>query len=184
MNKALQMMFWGYLFVFFRIHFGFDWLADPIGYYLLFAGCVKLADKYPHAQKAKIASGIGIFISFPSIFINLSETHLIGWEMYAFALLILKLIVVYFLFAVLKSIVTDYSDRTLIIRTNRVFNLYVGTHLLALFLSSFSLNISGDLWLAAPVILGIGIVVMDIVFLLLLGAIRRKEPAPRYNLSI
>ena len=47
MNKALQMMFWGYLFVFFRIHIGFDWLADPIGYYLLFTGSAKLADNYP-----------------------------------------------------------------------------------------------------------------------------------------
>lgn len=184
MNKALQMMFWGYLFVFFRIHIGFDWLADPIGYYLLFAGSAKLADNYPHAQKAKIASGIGIFISFPSIFINLSETHLISWEMYAFALLILKLIVVYFLFAVLKSIVTDYSDRALIIRTNRVFNLYVGTHLLALFLSSFSMNVSGDLWMIAPLVLGIGIVILDITFLLLLGALRRKEPVHHYDLTV
>lgn len=184
MNKALQMMFWGYLFVFFRIHFGFDLLADPIGYYLLFAGSAKLIDKYPHAQKVKFTSGLGIFISFPSIFINLSENHLIGWEMYSFALLISKLIVAYFLFAVLKSIVHDYSDRELINRTNYLFNFYVGIHLLTLFLSSFAMNVPEGLWMTAPLILGIGVVIMDIAFLLLIRAIRRQEPAHRYNLTV
>ena len=55
--------------------------------------------------------------------------------MYAFALLILKLIVVYFLFAVLKSIVTDYWYPVRYGADERVFNLYVVYHLLALFLS-------------------------------------------------
>ncbi|MFC5589474.1 hypothetical protein ACFPRA_11280 [Sporosarcina soli] len=184
MNKALQMMFWGYLFVFFRIHFGFDLLADPIGYYLLYAGSARLIDQYPHARKAKIAAGLGIVISFPSIFINLSEVHHSGWEMYGSALLVLKLIVAYFIFAVLKSIVHDFADRALISRTNRVFNFYIGIHLLALFLSSFSTNVSGDLWIAFPFILGLGVVIMDIAFLLLLGAIRRNAPAHRYDLSV
>lgn len=184
MNKALQMMFWGYLFVFFRIHFGFDLLADPIGYYLLYAGSARLVEQYPQAHKAKIAAGLGIFISFPSIFINLSEVHHSGWEIYGTTLLVLKLIVVYFIFAVLKSIVHDFADRALISRTNRVFNFYIGIHLLALFLSSFSMNVSGDLWMAFPFTLGLGVVIMDIAFLLLLGAIRRKEPDQRYDLNV
>ena len=73
MNKALQLIFWGYVFIFFRIHIGIDLLADPIGYLLLFSGCSKLVDVYPIAKKAKFIGLVGAFVSLPSVFVNLSD---------------------------------------------------------------------------------------------------------------
>ena len=160
------MMFLGYLFVFFQIHFGSGLLADPIGYYLLCAGSARLVEQCPMLRRQRLQR-VRDCHSFPSIFINLSEPNLTGWEMYGFTLLALKLIVAYFLFAVLKSIFHDFGDHVLIKRTNRVFNFYIGIHLMSLFLSSFSMNVSGDLWLTLPFILGIGVVIMDIAFLVI-----------------
>ncbi len=62
-----------------------------------------LIKKYPHAKKAGIVAGLGIVISFPAVFVNLSAPNLGIWEVYSLALLVLKLIVAYFLFAVLEK---------------------------------------------------------------------------------
>lgn len=176
MDKALRYMFWGYLFIFFRIHFGFDWLADPVGYYLIYAGCFMLIDKYPHAKKAGIVAGLGIVISFPAIFVNLSAPDLGIWEIYSLALLVLKLIVAYFLFAVLKSIVNDYANQALIKRTKSVYTFYISIHLSVLLLLSFSMNVAEGHGGDFIIMLTIGIIIMDITFLLLLAAIRRVKP--------
>ena len=176
MNKALRYMFWGYLFIFFRFNIVIDLLADPIGYLFIVSACSSLIATYPHAAKARSVALLGAVISIPGVFINLSEPTLGNWELYSFLLLALKLIVAYYLFAVLKSIVTDFDNSILIARTRRVFNFYLAAHLLALGLHSFSMNVSGDYWVMTLVTSGIFVVVMDIAFLLLIGAIRRKEP--------
>src|SRR6185312_6549751 len=136
MDKALRYMFWGYLFVFFRVNIGIDWLADPIGYYLIYSGCHMLVNQYPHAKKAGNISGLGIFIAIPAVFINLSEPNLGMWEIYSVALTFLKLIVAYFLFTVLKSIVNDYGNRVLINRVKNVYTFYIAIHLSMLLLLS------------------------------------------------
>ncbi|WP_438297098.1 hypothetical protein [Sporosarcina sp. FA15] len=176
MDKALRYMFWGYLFIFFRVHIGFDWLADPVGYYLIYSGCFMLIDKYPHAKKAGIVAGLGIVISFPAIFVNLSAPYLGIWEVYSLALLVLKLIVAYFLFAVLKSIVNDYANQALINQTKSVYTFYIAIHLSVQMLMSFSMNIAEDQWITLTFMLTMGALVMDIMFLLLLAAIRQAQP--------
>ena len=75
MNKALRYLFWGYLFIFLGINIGIDWLPDPVGYYLIYAGCFMLIDTYPHAKKAGNLSAIGIAISIPAVFIDLYSTR-------------------------------------------------------------------------------------------------------------
>ena len=176
MNKALRYLFWGYLFIFFRINIGFDWLPDPVGYYLIYAGCFMLIDTYPHAKKAGILSAIGIVISIPAVFINLSAPDIDGWEIYSNALFVLKLVVAYFVFSVLKSIAKEYGNQALINRTNSVYNYYISIHLLLLALISFSMNVSGSFWDTLTVMLTLGALIADIAFLLLLGATRRAEP--------
>lgn len=178
MNKALRYLFWGYLFIFFRIQIGIDWFADPIGYLLISSGCLRLIERYPQAKKARIAAMIGAVVSIPAVFVNLSVPYLGMWEIYSVALAVLKLIVAYFLFAVLKNIVHDYGCgyQLLINRTKNVYNFYIAIHLTMLMLLSFSMNMAGDSWSVLLVILGIGVVIMDIAFLLLIGAIRRAEP--------
>lgn len=175
MNKALKYLFWGYFFIFFRLQIGFDWLPDPIGYYLIYAGCSMLVTQYPHAKKAKIAAVFGLIISFPGVFINLTATELGNWEAYATLLLVVKLIVAYFIFTVLKSLVTDFNNIRLINRTNSVYRFYMTIHFSTLALLSFLINVSGDFWVTLSLVGGICIVIMDIAFLLLIRAIQRKK---------
>ncbi|MFJ7934115.1 hypothetical protein [Sporosarcina sp. NPDC096371] len=176
MNKALQYMFWGYLFIFFRIQIGIDWLADPIGYLFISSGCLLLLKQYPHAKKARITAMIGAIISIPSVFINLIQPTFGIWELYSVSLFSLKLIVAYFLFAVLKSIVADYGNQILIQRTKNVYTFYIAFHLASLLLMSFSMNVPEYPWATFVFALSIGVLIMDIAFLLLIGAIRRAEP--------
>ncbi|WP_252501701.1 hypothetical protein [Sporosarcina sp. Marseille-Q4943] len=177
MNKALRQIFWGYVFIFFRLHVGIDLLADPIGYILLLSGCSKLIDAYPGAKKARIVALVGIFISIPSVFVNLSETSLsIGWSSYSILLLVLKTIMGYYMFVVLKDVAEAFGDQALQGRTVNTFKFYMAIHLFALALLSFSMNVPGDGWVALSIISFIGALVMDILLLLLIGAIRRISP--------
>ena len=61
-------------------------------------------------------------------------------------------------------------------RTNTVYNYYISIHLLVLALLSFSMNVSGSFWVTLTVMLTVGALIMDILFLLLLGATRRAKP--------
>lgn len=178
MNKALRYLFWGYLFIFFRIQIGIgiDWFADPLGYVFISSGCLLLLKQYPQAKKARILAMIGAVVSIPAVFVDLSAPNLGMWEPYSIALLFLKLIVAYFLFDVLKSIVADYANQGLIQRTKNVYKFYITIHLASLFLMSFSMNLPEYPWATFVGALAIGAFIIDIAFLLLLGAIRRGEP--------
>ncbi|WP_342508091.1 hypothetical protein [Sporosarcina sp. FSL K6-2383] len=176
MNKALQYLFWGYLFIFFRIQIGIDWFADPLGYVFIASGCLLLLKQYPQAKKARFVAIIGAIISIPAIFVDLSAPYLGAWEPYAIALSFLKLIVAYFLFAILKSIVADSGNQALIQRTKSVYTFYIAIQLAVLFLMSFSMNMPEYPWMTIVVAFTIGALVVDIAFLLLLGAIRRAVP--------
>lgn len=176
MNKALRYLFWGYLFIFFRIQIGIDWFADPLGYVFISSGCLLLLKQYPQAKKARIVAMLGAVITIPAVFVNLAAPNLGLWEFYSVFLFSLKLIVAYFLFAVLKSIVADYGNQVLIQRTKNVYMFYIAIHLASLFLMSISMNMPEYPWATFVVSLTIGAFIMDIAFLLLLGAIRRAEP--------
>ncbi|MCM3636200.1 hypothetical protein M3152_00605 [Sporosarcina luteola] len=177
MNKALRQIFWGYVFIFFRIHIGFDVLADPIGYFLILSGCSKLVEAYPVAKKAMIVAMIGAIFSLPSVFVNLSEIPLtFGWSTYSSFLLVLKMVMGYYLFIVLKDVTKVFGGRALHQRTENTFKFYVAIHLFALAIESFFMNVPEDGWAALSLLSLIGVLVIDILFLLLIGAIRRVSP--------
>ena len=173
MNKALQQIFWGYVFIFFRIHIGIDLFADPIGLSPAFFRMFQARWCLSVAKKAKIVGLVGVFVSLPSVVVNLSEAALpFGWSTYTSLLFILKMIMGYYLFVVLKDVAKVFGDRALQQRTESTFKFYVAIHLFAFALLSFSMNISEN----GVVILSLfsdRVLVMDILFLLLVGAIRR-----------
>lgn len=175
-NKAMQALFWGYLFIFFRLQIGIDWMADPIGYILIASACSKLSELYPSTKQAGIWAAIGIFISLPGVFVNLSEPQFGIWQVYGYALLVLKTIVAFYLFIVLIKIAKDSEKPSLLARTQTIFNFHIGAHLAVLAFSSFAMNMYGDFFVTLSIILSIFLVVMDILFLLLVGAIRRAYP--------
>lgn len=172
MAQALNFLFWGYLFVALRIDFGVDLLPDPLGYLFIAIGCFKLQDKIASAQKTGRLSVIMIFISFPTIFINVHEVIALDWMIYSITLMILNLILVYFTFSILKDIVKSH-ERAIIERTQRIFTLYISIHLIQLLYLSFSMNLPENISLLIGVSLVITTLIMTIVFLILIRSIRK-----------
>ena len=177
MNKALQQFFWGYVFILFDIHIVIDLFTDPIGYLLFFSGCSKLVDAYPIAKKAKLVGLVGVFISLPSVIVNLSDADLqFGWSTYAILCFILKLIMGYYLFLVLRDVAKAFGDRALQQRTESTFKFYVAIHLISYAILSFSMNMQENGVVILLLASAIGVLGMDIAFLFLIRAIRRVSP--------
>ncbi|WP_153732834.1 hypothetical protein [Sporosarcina obsidiansis] len=179
MNKAFQLIFWGYLFIFFRIHIGFDLLADPIGYYLIYAGGRLMAERFPVAKKVEIVAFIGMLISVPGIFVNLAEVNSGIWDLYAEGLFVWKVIVVYYLFGTWKSAIQGLGHARLRDRVQMTYVWYMGIHFLMMLYSSFSLNVGGNSWSSLFLFLSLMVIAMDIVLLVLIAALRRvgwEEP--------
>ena len=161
----------------FRIHIGIDLLADPIGFLLIFSGCSKLVGAYPIAKKAKFVGLVGVFVSLPSVFVNLSEADLpFGWSTYSSLLFLLKMIMGYYLFLVLRDVVKVFGDRALQQRTESNFKFYVAINLFAFVLLSFSMNMQENGVVILSLASAIGVLGMDITFLFLIRAIRRVSP--------
>lgn len=172
MAQALNLLFWGHLFVALRIDFGIDLLPDPLGYLFIAVSCFKLQDKFPVAQKTRILSVIMIFISLPTIFVNVHEVIALDWVIYSIILMILHLILVYFTFSIFNDIVKNYTQ-AIIERTQRIFTLYISIHLIQLLFLSFSMNVPSDISLTITAILAIITLIMTIVFLILIRVIRK-----------
>lgn len=184
MKAAINQIFWGFFLVFLRIEIGIDWLADPLGYYLISLGCFKLQQHYPDAaRKARYAANAMIFISVPTIFVNPAEQIPMGWQLYGVLLIAMKLIVVYFLFALLKEVVGGLEIDSLSGRTERTSRFYIGFFLLLLAYLSFQMNVSGSGWDAIAIMLTIAAFLMDVIFLVLLRAIRRAVPDASHELA-
>ncbi len=173
MKKALNLIFWGYLLVFLRFEVAIDLLPDPLGYLLIALGCFKLANQFPISNNAAIFSIIMIFFSIPTIFLNVHEATDIGWEIYSMALMTLQLILVYFLFLILKAIVEDYANEILIKKTQRTFTIYIAINLAVLAFLSFSTNVFGIFWEVISIVLLVTGFIMEFVFLFLIRSIRR-----------
>lgn len=174
MAQALNLLFWGHLFVALRIDFGVDLLPDPLGYLFIAIGCFKLQDHFSIAQRAGIFSVIMIFVSLPTFFIDVHKITGLGWETYALILMGLHLVLTYFTFLILKDITKNY-DTTMIERTQRNFILYISTHLIQLAFITFSMNIPENISLAIGLTLAIIVFIMTISFLILIRAIRRTS---------
>lgn len=178
MNKALRLMFWGYLFVFFRLQIGIDLLAAPIGYYMIYSGARLMTVYTPVSKKAEITAFIGMLITVPGVFVNLSEVTDGGWLLYAHALLVLKMITVYYLFIAWKEVWQGAGQSLIRQRMQLVYVLYMTIHFTFLLSTAFSMNIGGsfDLWLLMN---SIAVVAMDIVLLIVIAALRRAVPEER-----
>lgn len=177
MNKAFRSIFQGYLFIFLDIYIMIDLLMDPIGYFLIYTGCARIVGAYPIAKKAMTVAMIGVFVSLPSVFVNLSDSALpIGWSIYENMLSIVKLVIAFYLFQVLMAVAKMFGNEALHNRAWATFKYFVVIHFAILTVMSFSMNVSGDGWVALTVILIIAGILMDILFLLLIRAFRRVSP--------
>lgn len=174
MKKSLNLLFWGYIFVYLRIEVLIDLLPDPLGYLFIALGCYKLQEKLSVDGKAHTLSTMMIFISLPTIFVDVHQA--LGWEIYSNVLIVLNLILVYFIFSIFKEIVQSVDHEELSKHTTGVFNVYMVVHLIYLTFLSFSVNLSENIMVTVNVVLTIATIVMNIAFLVLIRAIRKNVP--------
>lgn len=175
MNKALILMFWGYLFVFFRLQIVVDVLAAPIGYYLIYSGARLMAQQFPFAKKVEVVAFIGMLISVPGVFVNLSEVTSGGWMIYAEVLFVWKVIVVYYLFGTWLSAFQGVGFARVRDRVRLVYVLYMVIHFTMMLLSALLLNVGGDDWTVLFVVVSVMVVLMDIVLMVLIAGLGRVD---------
>lgn len=175
MNKAFRLMFWGYIFVFFRMQFGIDLLAAPIGYYLIYSGARLMSERFPAAKKAEMVAFIGILISMPGVFVNLSEVTGGLWKLYAEGLFLWKVILVYYLFIVWKSAIQNVGQNRLRQRVQITYVWYMAVHFVMMLINAFSLNVGGSEWTSLYLFFSLMVIAMDIVLLVLIAALRRED---------
>lgn len=175
MNKALRLIFWGYPFIFFRIQIGIDLLADPIGYYLIYSGGRLMTKHFHVAKKVEIVSFIGMLISLPGVFVNLSEAIDVGWMSYTQGLFVWKVIVVYYLLGTWKSAIQGQGYTLLRDRLKQVYLLYMGVHFAMTLYMAFSFNIGGGSWSSVFLTLSFSVIAMDIALLVLIAALSKVD---------
>ena len=118
-----------------------------------------------------------IFIAIPTFFVDVGKVVGFGWGTYSIALMILKLILVYFVFSILKEIARSYDNEALSKRTHNVFTTYMSVNLILFAFLSFSMNIPENPISTFSFILMIASFIMEIIFLVLIRAIRRGKPS-------
>ncbi|AXI00812.1 hypothetical protein DV702_14515 [Sporosarcina sp. PTS2304] len=175
MNKAFRLLFWGYVFVFFRVHVYIDLLAAPIGYYMIYSGARIMSQQIHETKKVELVAFIGVLISVPGVFVNLSEVSSGGWMLYAEGLFVWKIIVVYYLFATWKTAIQQVGFARVRSRVQLTYMWYMGIHFLMLLVTAFSLNIGGDYWTILYSTVSVLVVLIDIALLILIASLRRID---------
>lgn len=180
---GFKYMIIGFLFVLLDIHILIDVLPDPVGYILIGSGIVKLAAGQPNAKKAEITAYIMMVLSIPTFFLSGEVLHQmqsesIGWQSYGFAVSLVHLILVYFIFGMLLTEV-EYllHAEVLRVRVRKMMIIYMSIGLSTAFLQPFLLNIDENIAL----VLGIGIIVLSLIvqlaFLVHLRGLQKTFPS-------
>lgn len=178
MKAALNLLFWGLLFTMIRLELGvdFDLLPEPIGYLLIALGSFTLGKSISQASIASMLASLMIFISIPTISIDMNKITHGPWQIYGHLLLILQLILIFFIFTSLTELVKVMKNKAMQDRTQGLFSLYMVLHLTILALLSFSGNLPDDFVSSVINFLSIVSLIMNIAFLVLIRTIRKYSP--------
>lgn len=176
MKKALTLLFVGYIFTFIRIDvfFDFDILPDPLGFLMIAIGLNHICQRFLSAIRARNVAFILIFVSMPTIIIDIGQVSELKWITYAFILSILKLALVYYIFTLFNKMID--TNPILSKRVYKTAVTYVAINLLLIMLTSFSVNMTETLYSVLFFILLIPALVMEIIFLFLILAVRTEIP--------
>lgn len=172
MKGSLSQIFYGSVFIFIAIRVGVDLLADPIGYFLIAAGCFKLGEAFEDGKiAAYIASGMILF-SMPSVVIDFNLVDSGPWYYYSNFLFTAELVMVFYLFRMLKEIAITTGEKALEGRTRILFNIYIPANLVMLGLGAVMAVIGSDNLEVLAILLVIALLILNIAFLILLNAFR------------
>jgi len=128
------------LFVFIDIRIGvIDIFADPIGYWFVYYGAIRLIGIYPISRRAKNGSVMLAFLSIPTVFISKNAIfHPLSFlGIYIPLLQFLTIIVMLFLFQLMLQIAKEKSN--VLYKQTRLFSIvYISAMILIFLFQSFS----------------------------------------------
>lgn len=174
MKKSLNLIFWGYILALIRIDVGIDILPDPVGYGMIAIGCDNLFRSFPKARKPSVIAAALVFISFPTLVVDVNKVTTLGWTSYAMFLAIAKLILVYYLFLLFKEMLQDST--VLLKRIDSTFIAYMIVNFIVLLHMSFSVNLPDHRFQLIALIIILSALIMEISLLVLIRTIRREVP--------
>ncbi|WP_174731562.1 hypothetical protein [Mesobacillus harenae] len=187
MRNSFSKLFWGFILVLIEIHLiVVDILPDPLGYLLIFWGVQSAATEDPAGKKAKTLALILMFVSLPTIFIQQNQTAnefgqlapIDGWAFYMHAIGLLKLVLVFFVFKMMISIVKERGESDLVSRTSTTLLVYMIVMLCNSFLQTFTMNMGSNMLLGLIFIIVSSSMIMEIVFLVLLRRFMKIQDEP------
>lgn len=183
MRNAFKYILLGYILIFLDIHLIIDILPDPIGYFMILRGTRKIEFNESGMHPARIVATLLLFLSIPNVFIN---PHLFQnqapewWGIYTTAMGLLDLILVYFLFQLIKKVVELLHYLELTIKTENTYKGYMVVMLIILLIQPFVINMSEHTATGFILFISLAGVITQITFLVFLRTLQKQFP---YNPS-
>jgi hypothetical protein len=179
MRKAFKYIITGFLFVLFDIHIIFDILPDPIGYILIFVGARKLEVIESSTHFTSAMASILLVLAIPNIFINpqlFQQQPPEWWGIYSTTMGLIDLILVYFLFKLIRQILQLIQSAELIIKTEKTYKGYMFVMIIILFIQPFLINMTTHLATGIMIFSGLAGIITQITFLFFLRTIQKQFP--------
>lgn len=165
MRKSFGSIIIGVLFIFLDIRVGvIDIFLDPVGYWFIYYGVIRLMDTYPIAKRAKNGAVTLAFLTIPTVFISMNAVfHPLSFlGLYMPLLQFLTIIFMYFLFQIMLQI-ADKKDRSLYKQTRTFMFIYISAKVLIFLVQLFSVSgTNQEIYMIGLSLLGMG---LNIVFL-------------------
>lgn len=178
MKQGFKQLFIGFLFVFVNIHIIVDIMPNFIGYIFIYNGIKLIATlTSQNYGKLKLLCIILTIASIPSFFLNDSLLTQSDWlSYYPVVLTLLKVILVFYLFDLMKQATLMLPTKESLIYTERVFAWYMIIVILHLFIQSFTLNITNDFFIFLSIASVIFMIGAEIALLIYLNKIKKSFP--------
>jgi|GEM_PF-1932873 len=183
MRNAFKYILTGYILIFLDIHLIIDILPDPIGYFMILQGTQKIEFNESGMHPTRIVATLMFFLSLPSILINPQTFQIHApewWGIYTTAIGVLDLILVYFLFQLIKKVVELLHSPELTIKTENTYKGYMVVMLSILIIQPFLTNMSEHTANGFAIFMILAGVITQITFLVFLRKLQKQFP---YNSS-
>lgn len=148
-------------------------MADPIGYFLIAVGCYKIGEHFVDGKIAAYLSFGLLFLSFPTVFIDLNLVESGPWFYYGNMLFTGEIVLTFYLFRMLQSISESNGNSPLKERTQRLFNFYMPANLLMLAVTAFLIVFEIESIQFLAIVLLLILLGLNIAFLFLVNAFRK-----------
>lgn len=179
MRNAFKYILTGYILIFLDIHIFIDILPDPIGYIMILQGIRKIQFNESRVHPASIVATVLLLLSIPNVFINpqlLPDQSPEWWGIYTTGMGVLDLILVYFLFQLIKKVVEILHSPELTIKTENTYKGYMVVMLIILFIQPFLTNMTEHTANGFAIFLVLAGFITQITFLVFLRTLQKQFP--------